>query len=132
MKQDIVGYGEAAKAPEIGAPADADLCFDGWSSNGEENFVTRNLKISPVSRHVRTAEEPKCSVAEGIYKEAQTVTLTTATEGADIYYYICDPEEAYCASKLLYANAQKYTEPIRVAQSAYLCAYSSKDGLVSH
>lgn len=129
LKQDIVGYGEAAKAPEIGAPADADLCFDGWSSNGEENFVTRNLKISPVSRHVRTAEEPKCSVAEGIYKEAQTVTLTTATEGADIYYYICDPEEAYCASKLLYANAQKYTEPIRVAQSAYLCAYSSKDGM---
>lgn len=129
LKQDIVGYGESSAAPEIEEPEDPGLHFDSWNSNGEEKFVTRNLKVSPVSKYNKTAEEPKCSIKEGTYEEAQTMAFTTETEGADIYYYTCDLENSYCAPKLLYANAQKYTDPIQVDESAYICAYASKDGM---
>lgn len=67
--------------------------------------------------------EPTFSPAGGTYTEAQTVTISCSTVGAEIYY-TTDGSAPYSGSTY-------YTGPIRVAVTTILKAFALKDGVES-
>ena len=66
---------------------------------------------------------PTFSVAAGTYYEAQNVALSTATEGADIYYTINGDEPTESSSK--------YETPITVSETTTIKAVAIKDEVKS-
>jgi len=64
---------------------------------------------------------PTFSPAEGFYSEPQNVTISTATEGASIYYTI-DGNDPTAGSTL-------YTEPITVSATTTVKAIAIKEGM---
>lgn len=66
---------------------------------------------------------PVASVAGGTYTEAQSVTLTSATDGADIYYTTDGSEPTM-------AKGTKYSGAITVSATTTLKAIAIKNGLV--
>lgn len=71
-----------------------------------------------------TVAPPTASVAAGIYKTSQQVSLTNTTAGASIYY----TTDGSTASR---ANGTKYTGPIPVSQSETISAISFLSGTSS-
>lgn len=121
-------FGEAAVLPEIEEPKEEGLKFSHWSSNGEEEFVTRDLTITPVAEFTETAEEPVFSINDGTYDEAQKVFLSCGTPGAKIYYYLYDAEtaddEIYAAVK---HEGTLYSSPIEISEDSVIYAYAEGD-----
>ena len=66
---------------------------------------------------------PTFSVAEGTYTEAQSVELSTTTEGATIYYTIDGTEPT--------AESTEYTEAIVVTETTTIKAIAVKDDVAS-
>lgn len=69
---------------------------------------------------VETVATPTFSVEEGSYTEAQTVTITCATEGATIYYTTDGTEPT--------ASSTEYTGAISINETTTLKAIAVKDG----
>lgn len=70
-----------------------------------------------------TTATPVASVAGGSYTSAQNITLTSATDGADIYYTTDGSEPTM-------AKGTKYSSAIAVSETTTLKAIAVKNGLV--
>lgn len=70
-----------------------------------------------------TVATPIASVAGGNYTSAQTVTLTSATDGADIYYTTDGSEPTM-------AGGTKYTTALTISATSELKAIAIKNGMV--
>ena len=70
--------------------------------------------------------DTKFSVTRGFYDEPITVEITTATEGATIYYSVdgSDPDKGS-----VFIPGKRYTEPITIDSTTMLRARAFKDGL---
>ena len=81
------------------------------------NSTGSNARLDNLSLKVSIApKEPTFSPAAGTYDEAQSVTITTETDGATIKYST-DGE-----------NYSVYTGPISVSETTTITAYAEKDG----
>ncbi|WP_051571864.1 chitobiase/beta-hexosaminidase C-terminal domain-containing protein [Ruminiclostridium cellobioparum] len=80
------------------------------------NAAINGLQVRPLQ-----VQAPAASPVGGIYTSAQTVTLSSATDGASIYY-TADGSEPTTASEL-------YTGPITVATSRVIKAIAVKEGM---
>ena len=109
IKSETVEYGGQVEAPELDELGV--YIFDGWSTY-DYYFVKDSLDIYPVFHFENTVENPTADIDTGIYDETQTVTLSCATEDAEIYYTVdgSDPAE----------NGTLYTAPIEIAKSTTL------------
>ena len=82
-----------------------------------------------------SVEDPVSSLENGTYAEAQTVELTTETEGAVIYYTLdgTDPKTAVNDVDQA-AKVFEYTDPITLSRSVtlkyYACAFEKNDSEV--
>ncbi|MDE6397174.1 MAG: chitobiase/beta-hexosaminidase C-terminal domain-containing protein, partial [Muribaculaceae bacterium] len=93
-----------------------------------EGFVSRynnNLQITPVAitggKVMETVATPVFSAEDGAVTAGTAVTITTATEGATIYYTL-DGTAPTSAST-------KYTEPIVVNKAVTIKAIAAKEGM---
>ena len=81
------------------------------------NSSSSNARLDNLSLVISSApKEPTFSPAAGTYDEAQSVTITTETDGATIKYST-DGE-----------NYSVYTGPISVSETTTITAYAEKDG----
>ena len=87
-------------------------------NNNIQNTVTTFYKKSSLSS---TAVAPTFSPSGGKYTEAQTVTITSETQGASIYYTL-DGSTPTTSSTL-------YTEPITISETATLKAIATKSDM---
>jgi len=71
----------------------------------------------------QTAAEPSPNIAAGTYVSAQTVSLTTSTPGATIYYTTNGAAPT--------ATSAKYEGPITVTSTSTIKAFASKTGMDS-
>ncbi len=108
-----VKYGEKAEIPQL--KADKRFVFIAWDSYDFTN-VTEDLAVTPLYCYTETAEAPKASVRSGVYADTQTVSLSTETEGAEIYYSVDGGPE------------KKYTGPLTVDSSTSLSCYATAPG----
>ena len=90
---------------------------DGMTDSGVAEF---SYVILPYSQ----AAPPAASVPSGIYASAQSITLSSATDGADIYYTVD-------GSTPTTAAAIRYTGPIAVSVNTTLKAIAVKDGMAA-
>lgn len=102
-------------------------CPEKVDANGVE--LTTSITITVNAANVAdTVAAPTASVSEGTYRENQTVILTSATEGADIYYTM---------GADLYSG-KRYTEGILVkaepgrTETTTIKAKATKDGVWSN
>ncbi len=128
LQQDKVNFGEAVNLPEL-EDEDGKYVFLGWKNiaDGQEEIIsdtliTKNTILCPAFVYTETAEVPVADVESGVYDEVQTVTLSSGTENADIYYTLdgSDPK-GY--------NGILYTEPIEVDSAVNLQFYACKAGM---
>ena len=128
---------------EDGAIAPADLAaIDGrvfryWAA--DLDYVTEDTEVYPVYGFPQTVETPVVSVPSGFYTETQTVTLSSATPGAKIYYFLYGADEYYNAIEYLspfehgedgiVTNGTLYTGPITVTPDTVLFLVAAKDGM---
>ncbi|MBQ8688095.1 MAG: peptidoglycan DD-metalloendopeptidase family protein [Ruminococcus sp.] len=104
-----------------------DLIFMGWINmeTGEpivDTTVTESITIYPSYSFAETTVVPEADIATGEYTSAQTVTLTTPTENAVIWYTTdgTDPMKS--------ETAAEYTGPITIRESCYLRYYATALG----
>lgn len=72
---------------------------------------------------IGTVATPIATPPGGIFSSAQTVTLTSATPGATIYYTLD------CSDPITSPTRQKYTAPIVIPMGTMLKAYAVKSGM---
>lgn len=143
QKQNIP-YGESATEPEVKADSKESVAasdekktegsvpekvdgmnFISWGEDIDLSYITANLIVGAIYRFDETVVTPVASVKTGEYQTEQTVTLTTETEGADIYYTLdgSDPMDAENTS------VKRYTAPIHVSDKTKLKFYAVKMGM---
>lgn len=93
--------------------------FRGWKNVMTGEYLTdmhpqNDAIYVPMFEFAETAEAPEADLVTGEYTEAQTVTLTSATESAVIYYTLdgTDPQTS--------ETAIMYTAPITISSSTVL------------
>ena len=109
-----------------------------WSSTQEDsvngriiNFSNGSFSVTSVisSSHVRpiraimgdTAARPFASLQAGTYEGLRSITLTSLTEGANIYYTLNGSAPG--------SSSTKYSGPITISASSTLKAIAIKDGM---
>lgn len=107
---------------------DENIIFLGWidAYTGEEiesTEVTESMTIYPSYVFAETAEIPASDIETGEYDAEQTVTLTSETENAVIWYTTdgTDPKTS--------STAVEYKEPIKIDKSCVLYYYASALGM---
>ncbi len=85
-----------------------------WLTNGADKFVPKGTEL---------VETPVITPESGIYKEAQTVTITCETPEAEIYYTTDGTTPN--------TNANRYTAPFEVSNSITIKAIAVKDGMAN-
>lgn len=60
--------------------------FVAWDKAENFDYITEDLIVEPYYEYELTVDEPTANISTGSYNSAQTITLTSATEGASIYY----------------------------------------------
>ena len=99
----------------------ARIKFEGFQPSKARFFLdevrlTHDQNATPVT----VVAKPEFSVAGGSYTEAQTVTITCATDGATIYYTTDGTEPT--------ASSTEYTGAISINETTTLKAIAVKDG----
>lgn len=91
------------------------LSYSGVSMGDDytNNNVTANIRQS--------AAEPVSNISGGSYADSQTVSLSTGTSGADIYYTTNGTAPT--------TSSNKYKSPITISESCILQAFASKVGM---
>ncbi len=126
IDEQTVEYGKAVTLPEMDAEAN-NCIFYGWKNiahGSEKEFTDVIIKeetiLAPDFTYLETVSNPTASVASGEYDKTQTVSLSTETEGADIYYTLdgSDPQGT---------TAIRYTAPITVEDATVLRYYATAD-----
>lgn len=109
-----------------------DIIFLGWknayTSTPDDNLVSdtevkQDMLLYPVFTYPETVIAPKADISTGEYETAQTITLTTETENATIFYTTdgTDPENS--------ATAVEYTGPFTLTKSAVLNFFAAGFGM---
>ncbi len=108
-----------------------DHTFQGWSESatatsatyedGESVTLTGNKNLYAVWG-ANSPQTPVISPGTGTYTSAQSVTITCATSGATIKYYLGDTEPATPSS---------YSSAININESTTLTAWAEKNGVSS-
>jgi len=113
--------GYLAAADEKGISANLKGTKGEASTRGDVAVMSYNTLMAAVAEASPAA--PTASLAAGEYSGTQKVTLTTATEGATIYYTLNGTEPT--------EKSTKYTKEISIAKTLTLKAIAVKDGLSS-
>ena len=85
-----------------------------------------SVKVADVKVNDNSCSKVVSNIVNGsIIEKGTIITLTTATEGADIYYTLdrtcpCDEDNP---------ARQKYTDPLVIDQDTFIIAYAVKDGI---
>lgn len=90
--------------------------------NSTYEFDANNQLVS-LNRPTAAVEKPEFSPAGGNFEEAQSVTITCATDGATIYYTLDGTEPT--------ASSTQYTAPIQVSSTTTIKAIAVKGSDVS-
>ena len=114
-----VAYGESAEPPET-ADVKEGMLFLGWETDESWWNVKHNISVQPITAYEETAMQPLSSVESGNKGLAEVVELSSE-EGAKIYY-------TTDGTKPTAENAQEYTEPILLEDSATVKAFASVEG----
>ena len=93
-----------------------------WGSKQDVAFNYTQSEGGSGTPYVNVAQ-PVFSVEAGTYSEAFSVTMTTSTDGAVIYYTTDGTEPS--------AQSTRYTEPVTISQTTTLKAVAVKDGNTS-
>jgi len=121
LMEETVEYGDKASAPtELDNP-NAKL-FD-WLSNGNMDYVTDNMIVTPVYTFNETVNTPTANIDSGEFAESQVISLHCDTENAVIYYSLNGEDPLI--------NGMEYTEPFTISQSSELrfiaCAFEENN-----
>ena len=130
-ENDIASAVSVAFSNRISTPVEIeenpDYIFYGWrdiktGEYFEETAITSDATYYPVYTFAETTEAPIADIETGEYTENQTVTLTSETEDAVIYYTTdgSDPKTS--------DTAIEYTAPITIARPTVLNAYATSLG----
>ncbi len=87
-----------------------------WLTDGADSYI-------PLGKETKVVGQPEISLASGRYAPPQTITLSTATKEASIYYTL----DGSTPNK----NATLYTEPIVLKESAALKVIAIKEGMAN-
>lgn len=104
-----------------GGTADFEMCMPVGYAGSMHDFG-----VTVVGENV--AAKPVFSVADGTYKTDQTVTITSATPDAKIYYTL-DGKEPTVASGMLYDGPVKVSVPEETTAQVMLKAIAVKEGM---
>ncbi|HHW01081.1 MAG TPA: DUF4981 domain-containing protein [Clostridiaceae bacterium] len=107
-------YSEALTADDLNMDDEVKLARDSVALWYDFYDVTYSKNI------VEKVEAPTASVEPGTYNKPQTVILSTATEGAEIYYTT--------DGSIPTTESIKYTEPIIISESTTIKAIAVKEG----
>ncbi len=110
--EEITGYNVLGYDPNYIGSQTVSVSYNGFSA-------AFTVTVSPKEQLAGTAETPKISISSFI--GGKTVTLTTATEGAQIYYTL-DGTAPSTGSNL-------YSGPITLTETASVKAIAVKDGM---
>ncbi len=115
-----VYFGDSAVLPD--APDEDDMTFQYWDSSEDFYDVKENITVRAYYEFEETCDTPHADVLSGEYDQAQTVTLTSASENAVIFYTTdgSDPKSVDSNS-----TAMIYTAPIEISQSCQLKFYAT-------
>ena len=101
----------------------------------DSNIVPLATTITININKAGTTGVPTCSPVVGTYTENQTVTLTSATEGATIYYTTDGSDPSIDEEGNLIGTTKIYSEPISVtgeqglSVSTIIKAFAAKEGM---
>lgn len=139
-----VEYGSTASDVEIGEKDN--YIFVDWEYTEDlfENSIVEGdtiyagepvVNFYPVYVFDESVEDPVSSLENGTYSEEQTVELTTATEGAVIYYTLDGTDPKTAVNDIDQAEKVfEYTGPITLDRSVtlkyYACAFEKNDSEV--
>ncbi|MGM9551864.1 MAG: chitobiase/beta-hexosaminidase C-terminal domain-containing protein [Clostridia bacterium] len=116
------GNGKAVIVIKGKLPGTAEILLEleGTDISATVNAVVENV-ISGVDRCGRVAADIESGNA---VEKRSVVTLSTTTEGANIYYTLdkSDPSDEGNAKRI------KYTDPITITEDTFIIAYATKDG----
>ena len=98
------------------------ICGKLTTYSGTNEFAAGNYIVS-LERPVVVVEKPVFSPVGGTFEEAQTVTITCASEGATIYYTTDGSEPT--------AQSTEYTEAITISETSTIKAIAIKGSDVS-
>ena len=132
LESQTVEYGEPAIIPEL--KNRDNYVFICWDIPGDTTYVTESMTIEPYYEYAETVATPVASIENGTYSGIQTVTLSCATEGAQIYYTTdgSDPLEeiaTYARARSVQLNGTLYTGPFELDSSSQLLYTAVKDGM---
>ena len=123
ISEQTIEYGKAVQLPELDAEAN-NCIFCGWKNvaHGQEKeftdvIIKEDTTLVPDFVYKETVSNPTANLDSGEYDKEQTVTLSTDTKEAEIYYTLdgSDPHGA---------TAIKYTKPIEIDDATILKYYA--------
>lgn len=120
-------YGEEAKLPDSPSPQNADQIFAGWSSEGDEKYVMKDLVIKPLAMWKENSEKPIFTVKSGTYSEEQRVGIYSESADTQIYYAISEAGDEQEDNDFSDVQYQKYTKPFMVSKDCVITAYAVSD-----
>lgn len=129
ISEQKVAYGNRAKVPEaVGAPSDNQV-FAGWDSNGEEEYITKDLIVKPVFKYTEDSDAPNFTLASNTYSGTQKLGIYSLSANTKIYYYVAD-SSIEKGSGLFIEDYQfsEYKTPIVVDSSSVIIAFAETDG----
>ncbi len=91
ISTETVGYGQKATLPE--APKKDNMIFADWIGDCSYSYITCDTSFKPVFVYEATVKAPEMNVLSQNSDGTYSVSLESATEGADIYYIIEDEHE---------------------------------------
>ena len=97
-----------------------DYKYVGIRSNNNALYLS-SIEFTWNTSTAPTAAAPTFSPVGGTYTEAQSVTITSTTEGADIYYTLDGSAPT--------TSSTEYTGPITISETATLKAIATKTGM---
>lgn len=130
LSEQEVGYGEEANIPENLSAPDEYSVFSNWDSQGEELYITRDMTISPVSRHIKTSSNPIITTKPGTNTDTQEVGMYSLASNTDIYYYVVDVKSA--EDDVLYLGEEvftQYEEPFNITEDCIVYAYAKTNNM---
>lgn len=96
--------------------------FDSWGEDLDLSHITSNLVVGAIYKFDENVATPVASVTTGEYDSMQTVTLTSETEDAIIYYTTdgSDPTD------YTNTNVKIYNSPLKISDKTVLKFYATK------
>lgn len=127
ISEQEVKYGSEAKLPDNPAPQNAKQIFAGWSSDGDEKYIIKDLVIKPLAMWKDDSEKPAFTIKSGTYEEAQKIVIYSESTNTDIYYAISENGLENSEDDFSDVQYQKYEKPFTVNKDCVITAYAISD-----